>query len=58
MSGNNSNRQRGNQHSVEKRLTRCKLISRPMWEHEVCPKFMHKIEANTQRNCKNCGHSF
>jgi hypothetical protein len=58
MNGNNSRRQHKNQHSVEKILTRCRLIVRPMWEHEICSKFTHKVEANAQRNCKNCIHSF
>ena len=58
MNGNNSKRQHRNQHSVEKILTRCKLIARPMWEHEVCSNFVQKVDANTQQNCKNCVYSF
>jgi len=58
MNINNSKHHRRNQPSVKKILIRCKLIARPMWEHEVCPKFMRKVEANEQQNCKNCVHSF
>jgi len=55
---NSNNRgQRGKQQEMHKIVIRCKLLSRPVWEHEVCTKFKQK-NADNQHNCKSCEHAF
>ncbi len=41
-----------------KKVTRCKAINRPVFEHEFCSQFISKINSNSQKNCENCRHAF
>lgn len=54
----NNRRQHGKQQEMHKIVIRCKLLSRPVWEHEVCTKFEQKKGLENQHNCKNCEHAF
>jgi hypothetical protein len=54
-----SNNQRKNHHeSFQKIVVRCGALQRPVYEHEVCPQYAIKVGSDTQKNCKNCKHSF
>jgi hypothetical protein len=55
---NKNRRRRNNQTKKQKKLVRCKVLNRPMFDHEVCSQFSSKISSNTQKNCENCIHSF
>ena len=58
---NRSNKSRGrrqgrqNNH-IQKKIIRCRLLQRPVWEHEHCKEF--KSDTSEEKNCKNCFHSF
>jgi hypothetical protein len=59
MNGRSNNqRQRKNQESFQKIIVRCNALQRPVYEHEVCSKYMIKTEATAQKICKNCKYSF
>jgi len=54
-----SNNQRNKNHeSFQKIVVRCNHLQRPVYEHEVCPQYALKTGSDTQKNCKNCKHSF
>ena len=54
----NNQRQRKNQESFQKIIIRCNALQRPVYEHEVCTKYIIKTESTSQKNCKNCRYSF
>lgn len=39
-------------------IIRCKLLMRPVLEQETCLKHSNQKENETNKNCKNCVHSF
>ncbi len=53
---------RNNKHikEKEKKIVRCRITNRPMFEYETCFKFELRESAspNAQQNCKNCLNSF
>ena len=51
-------RKRNNENKKQKKVIRCKALSRPVFEHEVCSQFSLKINSNNQKNCVNCIHAF
>lgn len=62
MNRNRSN-QRNNRNSDKPKnvkVTRCNVLHRPVFEHEVCPRHTIKpsSQVDTQKNCKNCSSSF
>jgi len=57
-SRSNNQRRRKNQESFQKIVVRCDVLQRPVYEHEVCPQYAIKTGSDTQKNCKNCKHSF
>ena len=57
MNHNNRNR-RNNQIRKKSKVIRCKIHSRPVFEHEVCSLFSTKNNPNDQKNCQNCKNSF
>jgi hypothetical protein len=58
MSRNNKKRNRNNEKKIQKKVIRCTVLSRPVFEHEVCPQFISKVNSNNQKNCENCKHGF
>jgi len=57
-SRSNNQRRRKSQESFQKIVVRCDLLQRPVYEHEVCPQYAIRTGSDTQKNCKNCKHSF
>jgi hypothetical protein len=55
---NKKRRTRNSDKKIEKNVIRCKALSRPVYEHEVCSQFSIKVNSNNQKNCLNCTHSF
>lgn len=56
-SKNSRGRRRGRQNNqVQKKIIRCQLLQRPVWEHEVCKEF--KSDTSEEKNCKHCTYSF
>jgi hypothetical protein len=53
-----NNRRRKNQESFTKTVVRCKVLQRPVYEHEHCAQHSVKSASDAQKNCKNCNHSF
>ena len=60
MNRGRSKQRNKNQKQVKIKITRCSLLKRPVFEHEVCPQYSAKpnAESNLQENCKNCEKSF
>ena len=58
MNRNKNNRNRRNENKKQRKIIRCKVHSRPVFEHEVCEKFCLKIGSNDIKNCLNCKYSF
>jgi len=58
MSQNKNKRRHNKNDKKTKKVIRCKLLNRPVFEHEVCPKFSNKVKSNNQSNCENCKYSF
>lgn len=54
----NNRKRRNNERIIQKKVIRCKALSKPVFEHEVCSKFISEINSNNQNNCINCKHSF
>ena len=55
----NKNRKRNNNYNKkQKKVIRCKLLNKPVFEHEVCSQFSSKINSNNQNNCENCKYAF
>jgi len=55
---NRKGRKRNNYNKKQKKLIRCKLLSRPVFDQDTCSKFKSKVGSNDQSNCENCIHSF
>jgi len=51
-------RRNKNQESFQKIVVRCNALQRPVYEHEVCSQYVVGTGSDTQKNCKNCKHSF
>jgi len=58
MNRRSNNQRRKNQESFHKVLIRCNVLQRPVYEHEHCAQYAIKTGSDTQKNCKNCKHSF
>jgi len=58
MNQNKNRRRYNNNNKKTKRVIRCKLLNRPVFDHEVCSKFNKKVNSNNQNNCENCKHAF
>lgn len=61
MNRRNNQRRNTNENHTKKKVTRCGLLRRPVFEHEVCPKYVVKQSSTVDsqgNNCKNCHHSF
>jgi len=58
MNPRSNNQRRKNQESFHKILIRCNVLQRPVYEHEHCMQYIIKAGSDTQKNCKNCKHSF
>ena len=58
MNRRSNNNRKNKQESFQKVVVRCDALQRPVYEHEVCPKYTIKTGSDTQKNCKNCKHSF
>jgi len=58
MSQNRNRRKYNSENKTQKKVIRCKVQSRPVFEHEVCSKFSSKVSSNNQNNCENCKHAF
>ncbi len=58
MKRNNKKNQKDKQ--KKKRILRCSIINRPVFEYETCPEFKMKSDAasGAQQNCKNCAYSY
>ena len=55
---NKNKRRYNNNNKKTKKVIRCKLLNRPVFEHEVCSRFSSKVNSNNQSNCENCKHAF
>ena len=51
-------RSRNNSNKKQRKVIRCKVLNRPVFEHEVCSNFVAKISSHNQNTCENCQHSF
>lgn len=51
-------RKRNNMNTKRKVVIRCKAQNKPVFEHEVCPKFVIRANSGNQNNCGNCKHAF
>jgi hypothetical protein len=58
MNQNKNRRRRNNYNKKQKKVIRCKLLNRPVFEHEVCSRFSNKLNSNNQNNCVNCKYAF
>jgi len=59
MNQRTNKRRRKNKEIIRKNvITRCSMLQRPVWEHEVCSKFILNTSSDSQNNCKNCKYSF
>jgi hypothetical protein len=58
MNRRSNNNRKNKQESFQKIVVRCDALQRPVYEHEVCPQYTLKTGADSQKNCKNCRHSF
>lgn len=58
MKPKSTNRQRKNQESFHKVIIRCQVLQRPVYEHDVCSKYVIKTSSDTQKSCKNCKNSY
>lgn len=60
MNRSRNKRRNKNQNQVKQKVTRCSVLKHPVFEHEVCPQYISKqnSDSGTQKNCKNCNHSF
>ena len=58
--GRRRNQQRNKTPVVVKKVTRCSMLNRPVFEHEVCKQYVSKsgTSATGEKNCKNCKYSF
>ncbi len=54
----NNQKRRNNQESFQKKLTRCNVLQRPVYEHETCVQFAIKTGSETQKNCNNFKNCF
>ena len=55
----NKNRRRLNKNNnKQKKVIRCNLLYRPVFENEVCSKFSNKVNSNNQSTCENCKYAF
>jgi hypothetical protein len=54
----NRRRTRNNERKKSIKVTRCKVLYRPVFEHETCSKFSSKVNSNNNTNCENCKHTF
>ena len=55
------NKKRNNRNYEEKRsrkIVRCSLKNKPVFEYEICNQFISRVNANDQKNCKNCKHAY
>jgi hypothetical protein len=53
------NKKRGMRNNEKpKKVIRCNVLNRPVFDYEVCPQFSLKTNVNNQRSCVNCIHSF
>jgi len=41
-----------------RKVTRCRKTSLPVFENDRCDEFKTELGKETERNCKNCMHSF
>ncbi|HDM25488.1 MAG: hypothetical protein DRP55_07095 [Spirochaetes bacterium] len=59
MKRNNKKRNQ-RERQKEKKVIRCSIVNRPVFEYETCPEFKPKPNSvsGAQQNCKNCIHSF
>jgi len=60
MNRKRQGRRKKNEKRIETKVTRCGLLKRPVFEHEVCSEFIAKtnVDSAAQENCKNCKYSF
>jgi hypothetical protein len=58
MNRRSNNNRKNKQESFQKIVVRCDALKRPVYEHEVCPQYTLKTGSDSQKNCKNCRHSF
>jgi hypothetical protein len=58
MKKNKNRKRRNNYNNKQKKVIRCKILSRPVFGYEVCSKFSSRISSNSQSNCENCGYAF
>lgn len=58
--GRRKSQQRNKTPVLVKKVTRCGMLNRPVFEHEVCEQFVVKTRSGTtgEKNCKNCKYSF
>ncbi|MBN1860369.1 MAG: hypothetical protein JW840_02785 [Candidatus Thermoplasmatota archaeon] len=58
MKPRSNNQRRNHTESFTKKIIRCELLQRPVYEHEVCQQYVIKTGSDNQKNCKTCKHSF
>ena len=58
MNQNKNRRRRNKNNKKQKKVIRCKLLNRPVFENDVCSKFSSKVNSNNQNNCENCKYAF
>ena len=58
MNRNKNRRRQNNYNKKQKKVIRCKAHNKPVFEYEICSKFITKVNSNNQNNCGNCKHSF
>ena len=58
MNQKRNRRTRNNENKKQKKVIRCKALSRPVFEYEVCSQFSSKVNSNNQNSCENCKYGF
>ena len=58
MNQNRNRRRRNNEDKKKNKVIRCKVLNKPVFEHEVCSKFSSKVSSNNINSCENCEYSF
>jgi len=58
MNQRRKNRTNRNREIKQKKIIRCKLFMKPVFENESCSKFVVSSGGESNNCCKNCGHSF
>jgi len=58
MKRKRQNRSNQRQEVNQKKVIRCNLLKRPMFEQETCSEFTKDGTLDSNQYCKNCKHSF